>query len=76
MILKLDLMGVFSDLQRHPDQRQTHLSLREGSHQPQPQGAPNMDILYIKLILRPSPTKWWCSWTFNTALINARRTYL
>ena len=53
---KPDLMVVFPDLQLHPDQRQSHQSLGAGSHHPQPQEAPYMDILYIKMILRPSPT--------------------
>ena len=32
----------------------------------------NIASLYIKMILRPSPTWWWCSRTSNSTLINAR----
>ena len=53
-----DLMVVFPDLQRHPDKRQSRQSLEAGSHYPQPQEAPFIDILCIKMILRPSLT-WW-----------------
>ena len=68
---KPDLMLVFIDLQLHPDQRQSHQSLGAGTHHSKPQEAPYMTILYIKMILRPSSTWWWCFQTSNSTLINA-----
>ena len=41
-------MVVFSDLQLHPDQRQSRQSLGEGSHHPEPQESPYRDILYTR----------------------------
>ena len=52
--IKPDLMEVVPDLYRR--RRRRHGRRQVQGHPPQPQEAPNMDILYIKMILRPSLT--------------------